>query len=304
VTAAARRAERLSSAAADQAGMLSRAQLRELGVDSDQVRNHIRGGRWQAWGRRVVALNRGPLSDEQISWYAVLDGGDGCVLAGLSALHASGLKGFNVERLQTAVPLGRTPARHELFVRRECRRLVPEAVHPARRPPMMRVEPAILDALEHMTLPLRGCALLAAVVQQRLIPAARLRPLIAEASTLRHRANYFRIAGDIEGGSHSLAEINFLALARAAGICPPRRQAVRLDAHGKRRYLDADFGGFSVEVDGAVHLKPLTWWDDMFRHNDIVLGSKPVLRFPSVGIYLSRAAVIAQLRQAAVRWPS
>jgi len=91
-------------------------------------------------------------------------------------------------------------------------------------------------------------------------------------------------------------------LARRAGLPAPRGQAVRLDRQGRRRYLDADFGGFAVEVDGAVHLKPLDWWADTWRLNEIIIGGKPTLRFPSVGIYLQGDRVIEQLRLAGRRW--
>jgi hypothetical protein len=153
-----------------------------------------------------------------------------------------------------------------------------------------------------MTLPLRGCALLAALVQQRLVRASELRSVVQAAGTLPHRRLYLNVAGDIEGGAHSLLEIDFRALARAAGLPAPRGQSVRLDRLGRRRYLDADFDVFGVEVDGAVHLKPLAWWDDMFRLNDIVIADKPMLRFPSVGIRLERREVVEQLRRAAERW--
>jgi hypothetical protein len=126
---------------------------------------------------------------------------------------------------------------------------------------MVRVGPAIVSALEQNELPLRGCALLAAVVQQRLIRTADVRPLVAATTTVPHRSLYVAAAGDIEGGAHLLLEIDFRQLARRAGIPAPCGQSVRADARGRRRYLDADFGPFGVEVDGALHLRPLTWWD-------------------------------------------
>jgi hypothetical protein len=98
------------------------------------------------------------------------------------------------------------------------------------------------------------------------------------AGTLPHRASYLAVAGDIEGGARSLTEIDFRLLARLAGLPTPRGQAVRLDRLGRRRYLDADFGTFAVEVDG------------------------PTLRFPLVGIYLQRDRVVDQLRAAGQRW--
>lgn len=302
MTQSAERAYELAALADHQNGLVSRAQLRAHGIGSDYVRNQLRARRWQAWTRRVIGVTTGPLTTEQIAWLAVLDGGPNCVLAGLSALSRYGLSGFDVDRVQTAVPKNGHGARHALFVRRECRRLDASGVHPAKRPPTMRLSVAVIDALENMTSPLRGCALLAAVVQQRIVRSDALRGLVLDTATLRHRRTYLRMAGDIEGGAHSLTEIDFGRLAREAGVGRPIRQAVRLDRYGRRRYLDAEFGGFVAEVDGALHLKPLAWWEDMFRQNEIVLAHKPVLRFPSVGIYLRRDQVVAQLRAAATRW--
>ncbi|MDQ1746251.1 MAG: hypothetical protein QOD07_514 [Frankiaceae bacterium] len=302
MTQSARRADAVATLFGDQGRLATRAQLGRLGVHSDTVRNHVAAGRWTALSRRVVLAQPGPLDDAQRRWFAVLDGGDGCVLAGLSALHALGLQGFPTERLQVAVPVTARGGRHDLYVRRRSHRLTADAVHPARRPLVMRASVALVDALEHMRLPLRGCALLAAVVQQRLLPAEALRPLLADERTLPHRGLYLAVAGDIEGGAHSLLELDFGRLARRAGIAPPRRQTVRLDAFGRRRYLDADFDGFAVEVDGAVHLRPLQWWDDMHRQNALVIAGKPILRFASVGVRNDSATVVAQLRAAARRW--
>jgi very-short-patch-repair endonuclease len=52
-----------------------------------------------------------------------------------------------------------------------------------------------------------------------------------------------------------------------------------------------------VEVDGFVHLKPISWWDDMSRQNEIVIGGRPVLRFPSVTVRLDPDQVVGQLRR-------
>src|SRR4051812_31299181 len=215
MSSAARRAAALNEFAGRQAGLMTRRQLRALGADADYIRSQAAAGRWQAWGANVVALHTGPLSHEQVAWLAVLDGGDHCVLAGLSTLHQLGLTGFAVDRVHTAVPPGAgRPRRHDLFLRRVSRRLTPAAVHPVRLPPQMRAPVALLDALENTRLPLRGCALLAAVVQQRLIRADQLRPLIDAERTLPNRPTYLKVSGDIEGGAHSLNEIDFRRLAR------------------------------------------------------------------------------------------
>ncbi len=92
-------------------------------------------------------------------------------------------------------------------------------------------------------------------------------------------------------------------LTRKAGLVAPQRQVFRLDSAGKRRFLDADLGGFFVEIDGAVHLRPLRYWDDMERQNDLlIVTGKPILRFASVAIRIAPNAVLVQLRSAAARF--
>jgi hypothetical protein len=110
------------------------------------------------------------------------------------------------------------------------------------------------------------------------------------------------LLGDIDGGGHTLAEIDLGPLARRAALPPPRRQVLRRQRGRKVRYLDAeidlpDGSKLAIEVDGSVHREPITWWDDMSRHNDVVIGGQPVLRYPSIivrreqsGWYLTCAA--------------
>jgi hypothetical protein len=96
--------------------------------------------------------------------------------------------------------------------------------------------------------------------------------------------------------------VDFVKLARKADLPPPIQQSIRFDSTGRKRYLDADFGTFVVEVDGGVHLRPLTYWDDARRQNELVLGGDRILRFPSIAIRLDEAVVIAQLRRAHLIW--
>ena len=71
----------------------------------------------------------------------------------------------------------------------------------------------------------------------------------------------------------------------------------------QRRWVAAEFDGFFVEIDGAVHLRPLSYWDDMDRQNDLVIVTgSPILRFATVAIRLASETVDAQLRAAADRF--
>jgi hypothetical protein len=298
MTLGAERSESVRERALATSGVVSREELQQWGVDADLIRNQVAAGRWSVIGRRAVVLHNGPVGHDQMRWAAVLEGGEGCVLAGLSALQEQGLTGYEPDRIQTAVPLTGEAERSDHVVRRRCRRLTEHARHPARFPPQMRTGVALVDALETIGSRRRGAALLAAVVQQRLLRPDQVRPLIDRERTLPGRRLYLAVAGDIEGGAHSLLEIDFRRLARRAGLPQPVGQRMRRDAQGRTRYLDADFGRFVVEVDGAAHLRPLEWWNDMARQNDVVIRDRPMLRFASVAIRLDQGAVIGQLQQA------
>jgi len=139
---------------------------------------------------------------------------------------------------------------------------------------------------------------LAASVQQRIVPTSALRQELAAAGAIRHGRILRSILADIEGGADSLSEIDFVVLARKAGLPPPIRQSIRYDSAGRRRYLDADFGTFVVEVDGGVHLHAPNYWADARRQNELVLGGDRILRFSSYAIRVEEDVVIAQLRRA------
>jgi hypothetical protein len=98
-------------------------------------------------------------------------------------------------------------------------------------------------------------------------------------------------------------EIDFARLCRRAGLPEPRRQSVRLEPSGRRRYLDAEWrraDGRTVvaEVDGALHLVASTWWAEQLRQNEIVLSDTIVLRFSCIVVRTEPGVVIGQLRRA------
>lgn len=137
------------------------------------------------------------------------------------------------------------------------------------------------------------------VVVHELRRAADLREPLIRIRRHRHRRTILATVGDIEGGSHSLSEIDLVALCRSRRLPVPERQTIRLDARGRRRYLDADWPsyGLSAEVDGGLHMLARTWWNDMDRLNEIVLADRRVLRFPSVVIRLKPDRVAAQIER-------
>jgi hypothetical protein len=289
-------------AADAQDGVLRRSQLRELGVSDDVIRGQVAAGRWRLAARGVVVLHNGPLTSRQRCWVAVLAQSNGA-LAGLTAARDQGLSGFDDDVIDVVIGHSARPHRLPGVRIHLSRRFDVDDIHPARRIPTVRIERALVDGAAWTAAPRKACAVIAAGVQQRLTTAKRLGSELAEAPRARHHRLLAHVLADIEGGAESFGEIDFGRIVRLAGLPPPRRQVFRYDRSGRRRWLDADLDGFSVEIDGAIHLRPLRYWDDMERQNDLVIVTgRPILRFSTVAFRIAEASVVAQLAAAAARF--
>jgi hypothetical protein len=284
--------------AAQQEQILSREQLAGYGVRRDHIRVELRAQRWQLIGCRAVVLHTGHLTEPQRWWAAVLNAGETAALCGITAAQVHGLRGFDAERVDVVVPRG-TRYHPLAWVRvHESRRYLPgRDLHPVRRPPTVGAERALIDAAVWASRARWGCALLAAGVQQRLTTAERLLGELAGAGEVAHRRVLAASLLDIGGGAHALGELDLVRLCGTHGLPAPQRQ-VRRVVDGRLRYVDAEFEGLTVEIDGTGHLDPLTWWDDLDRQNMLLIDGRPVLRYPSVIVRLYPERVAAQIRAA------
>jgi hypothetical protein len=282
--------------------VMTRRQLTACGVGHDAVARQITARRWQVLGPRIVVLHNGPLTRDQRLWAGVLNSGG--ALAGPTAAAEHGLTGFDDERVHIVVPPNRRVPAVPGVVVHVSRRFSVADVHPTRRPPQVRLERAVADTAMWSPTPRRACAVLAASVQQRLTTAGRLVPEIAAVRRGRHRHVLLAVLHDIEGGAQALSELDFVSLCRRHALPLPGRQSIRVDAQGRRRYLDADFDTFSCEIDGGIHLRPLDAWADAERHNALLLTGQRQLRFPSVVLRIDEQAVVAALRLAFERFGS
>jgi len=235
-----------------------------------------------------------------------LNGGPRIALSAFTALEADGLTGWTRPVIEVVVPRGVTGPRPRGVHVHESRRFDPETdVHPTRLPPRTRPARSAVDAATWSRNPRTAAGVLAAVVQQGLARADEMLEELVRAGRVRHRRMLRAALVDIGGGAQALSEIDFARLCRRAGLPEPERQAVRVAPSGRRRYLDAEWlrtDGIRVvaEVDGAVHLLPRAYWDDMSRANELVLDGRVVLRFASFAVRAQPAQVVAQLRRALV----
>ncbi len=260
-----------------------------------QVRWALDCGHWQALGRGVVVLHSGPVTEAERVWAAVLAGPAGTVTSHGTAAALEGLHGFAPDHVHVTVPAGHRRFDLPGVVVHLSRRLGAGEVHPLRQPPRTRLARSVADLAAIAPGHADARAVLAAAVQQRLVPAAAL------AEALRNRRppglrQLLRDVADIGGGSHSVLELELLDLIRRAGLPPPDRQVRQrsgsvVDAEW-RRY------GVVIEVDGGAHRDAPSWWSDLNRQNEIVLGDRLVLRFSAHALRETPALVADQLRRA------
>jgi hypothetical protein len=220
-----------------QADVASLRQLHQLKVTWQHVGARVRAGSWQEIGPSVIVLHGGPLSDRQKLWAAVLHAGRGAALGGLTAATADGLEGFAPNAFQVSTPHGsnRGDLEHEqLRVRvHESRRLADADVHPSRKPRRTRFPRSIVDAASLASSDGRCRAIIAASVQQRLARPADLLVVAGRRKTLPRRALIIETIRDVEGGSQSLPELEYLQGLRQTGLPVPSRQRIVQDSNGR-----------------------------------------------------------------------
>lgn len=262
------------------------------------VRWRLDSGRWQRPCRGVLVTHSGALSPDQELWVAVLAGGAGAVLGGLTAAQLAGLKRFEDRRIHLVVPAPRQ-VRTQLrgvTVHRSSK-LGPADRHPARRPPRTRLPRSLLDAAAWMNTDTGARAVLAAGVQQRLVRVDQLAAELQARGHFRRRALISSTLADIAGGAEALSELEFCRLIRRYRLPQPERQVMREDLAGRRRWLDAywDRARLVAEVDGMWHMDALAWWADMCRDNELTVNGYRLLRFPAFAVREQPGVVAAQI---------
>lgn len=287
-----------------QCAVVRRDQLFKVGLSRSALQSMLDMCRWTAHGELVVVMHNGPLTRSQQLWLAVLNAGPIAGLAARTAATEQGLVGWDAECIEILVPRGAVVNREigiDLKVH-ESRRFSLADLHSGRSLPQVRVERALIDAAVWSRSPRTACGVVAAGVQQRLSTPDRLMDELAGAGGVRHRRLLAAALRDIEGGAQAVSELDFLRFCRRNRLPKPEQQVVRREASGRRRYLDASFKRrdgrlVRVEIDGALHLVVPTYWDDMYRGNELTIDRELVLRFPSYVIYANDPAAVAQLRR-------
>ena len=269
--------------AAQQAGLLSRTQLRVLGFDRWAVRNKVASERWSAVSSSVICTTTGALGREQLMWAGVLATEGPALVGDLTAAEVHGLRNWHRDDVTVLVPRGADiePICGIRFV--ETRRDLSLMKTRVGGLPLMRMEPAVLHfaACQHSVRTAEG--VIAAAVQQRLVAPADLLRWVDRMKPLRRAPRLRRAIGEIDSGAQSVAEIDVRRLCRRFGLVLPQRQVKRRDASGRTRFTDcewrlADGRVLVLEVDGAFHMEVEHWEEDLARQRALSASDRVVVR--------------------------
>ena len=285
-----------------QQGVATRIQLIDLGFNQHAIRAQIAARRWQPWGFHVVILHNSEPTRQQLTWAAALDAGYPAALASHTALELHGFRPFAREagQIHLLIERGAKVTVYPEIVVHESRRLKPEYHAQVAGLPCTAVPRSAIDAAAWQPWPRFACALVAAVVQQRLCTVDELEHAMRYVGRVRHKAHLREALRDIRGGSEALGEIDLVRLCRRFGVAEPHRQIKRTDRNGRVRYLDAEWklaDGRRVvlEIDGSHHLDVESWQADMRRERAIVIGGANVLRATSIEVRVAPKQVISDL---------
>ncbi len=281
-----------------QSGIVSRLQLKELGVTRGEIRAHVDAQRWVRVGTQSICTHRGPLSQRARHWAAVFEAGPRAHLDGASALVEAGLTDFRVDRIRVSVPRGARVRRGRDLDIRQTRRWRAEDLEGG-GVPRTRVEVAAVHAALWARSDREAAYVLTLVVQRGLTDVARLGRAMLRVRRDKRRELIHGVLLDLDGGVRSLGELDVARQCRERGLPEPTRQVLRRGRNGTY-YLDIywDRWKLVVEVDGIHHVLGPHVVGDAIRQNDLALQGLTVLRLPLLGLRVAPEEFFAQVEQA------
>ncbi len=264
-TARATRLDRWQVLAAEQAGVVARRQLLELGYGEGQVGALLDRHRWDAVRPGVYLTFGGEPAPRAKAWAALLAAGPGAALGGTTALWLWGVLPDPPDAVTVCIP----DDRHVVAgagVRVVRRRRLDDVVHPSASPQRLRLEAALLDATDTPSTVTLIDLVLRATNSRRTTPA-RILLALAGRNRHRHRALLHDVLGEAAEGVGSALERRYLrTVERPHGLPRGRRNRQERRSDGptglpRNRYRDVEYGRLVVELDGleahprwALHL--------------------------------------------------
>lgn len=287
----------LRALAQGQDGVVSRAQLRDMGISRAVVRSHMRGRRWRRVHPGVYATFTGPLPDPARVWAGLLYAGPDAVASHDTAEWLCGLRPDLPQQIDVCVPHGRRhhPSRPGVHVRQS--RALSAKRHPAKTPPRTTVEDTVLDQIDVSRKDRHVIDLVLRACQQRLTTPRRLSAAARARNRLRRRALVMDLLSDVRDGVTTPLERCYVRdVERAHGL--PRGTRNRAEGRrGRRRYRDVRYRRWRlvVELDGrAAHPEDERELDDI-RDNEVLQRQEATLRYGWRSVITHRCMVAVQV---------
>ena len=182
-----------------QLGVVGRTQLASLGITRHHVRSQLAAQRWQSVGPRVVALVTGPLTREQGWWVAQLHAGSASALFGLAGLEVLGLKGWEADVIDVAIPHDRRASSWERIRVHRLRSFTDADVRLRSGLRCVVSRRSAVAAASTQPTARTAASLILAVVQQRVCSVDELRTALNDAPHSRHASSLRRALDDAAG---------------------------------------------------------------------------------------------------------
>lgn len=278
-----------------QNGLVTRAQLLELGFNAHLTRRRIDSATWQAVTSNVVALHNLPITRLSKVWAAALHHPK-LVLTGAAALELYGLKPDFSQRIDLIGPRGtRAVPLPECIIHTSV-----TAIKVLNDPPRTTMPFTVAHAMKWAKSDKQAAFYACTQIQKRRLSFDDLREATQTLNQSRsHPALQRRLSLLVEGAD-SIPELEFALMCRKRGFPEPFRQVQRQDSQGRNRYVDCEFAvrnrRFVVEIDGIGHLMADVLIDDDWRANELLIQGTPVLRVSSLALKLNPDAFFTQLQ--------
>ena len=265
--------------------MSRRQVLTECGWTARRVEVSLEAGRWQRLYPGVYATFTGPVPNAARAWASVLYAGQGAALAGRNALFLWGVEREWPSEVEVAVPIDRRVRHQEGLVIR-LRSGLTEATHPARTPPRLRLEEALLDVADREADVERVLTLVFRAVQQRRTTTALLAASLARRPRHRWRRLLREVLAEAAAGVQTPLERRYLRDVHRKHGLPAAACNLRQPDPGVNRYRDFWYveQQTAVEVDGREAHPREEDFRDRRRDNRLVVTGAPTLRYGWVEI--------------------
>lgn len=278
-----------------QNGVVTRAQLLNMGFNAHLTRRRIESGSWQEVTSNVVALHNLPITRLTKVWAAGLHHPK-LALTGAAALELYGLKPEYGMRIHLVGPRGTRS------------KPLPECViHTSEtefevlgNPPRTTMPVTVAHAMKWAKTDKQAAFYACTQIQNRRLT---LPDLEAATTVLLQQKLDLKLAQRLKlliPGADSIPELEFALMCRQRGFPEPRRQVPRKDSNGRNRYVDCEFiirnRQLVVEIDGMGHLMAEVLIDDGWRANELLIQGTPVLRISSLALKLNPEPFFEQLQ--------